>query len=116
MAFDHFRHPVLFQTIKIKSIMNPEIQKLEIELSDIFRKNCLPDINTYPNSSFQKGACDGMFGDNLLFIYVKFEDQSKNRHWSLMEIYNSIRGYTDSKYIELLRKNIEIFKSIYNEN
>ncbi len=93
--------------------MNPEIQKLEIELSDLFKSNCLPDINTYPNSSFHKSAGDSIFCDSLLFVYVKFEDENKNRHWSLATIYNNIIGYTDRKYIELLNKNIRIFKSIY---
>lgn len=94
--------------------MNIEIQKLEIELSDIFKNKFLPDINTYPNSSFYKTTGDSIFaGDSLLFVYVKFEDNNKNRHWSLTRIYNDIRGYSETKHIKLLQDNIRIFKSIY---
>lgn len=93
--------------------MNNEIEKLENELSDLFRNNCLPDIYSYPNSSFQKATGDSIFDDSLLFVYVKFEDDNKNRSWSLARIYNSIRSYTEIKHIELLQKNIRIFKSIY---
>ncbi|CEJ71289.1 hypothetical protein BN1195_03634 [Chryseobacterium oranimense G311] len=89
------------------------MNELENELSNLILKYKSPDVNTCEHSSFYERTSDSFLGDDVLFYYIKFEDLTNGRFWTLSRIYKSISNYTDEKYNRILELRIKDLKNIF---
>ncbi|MGK6342887.1 hypothetical protein ACMGDK_11645 [Chryseobacterium sp. DT-3] len=93
--------------------MENTLENKENELLELLNKYVLPDINKYPQSSYQYCMDYNMFDRvSFLFCFVKYENEKKERKWSLLRIYKD-KDDTSESYEKMVERQIRILKSIH---